>query len=351
MRKIILCLFCSFIGCVVFGQNLTIEETISYINKNLVEGAYLSLSSNGILKYSLSTKDYDLNMSTSPFDYGYSATGKGKSWEEYQREIAKKRTEVSFHILDLSKVDLWNPNEQFSAYNPRVTGFKYLEEWATTLKCKNDKVYHIKKGDCFSINKDGQYRESNHYATNLKIRSKDGFKKSSEKIRNAFLYLLDLAKQNENYAKVEDEDPFAANNFNYQKFDIISTQNSGNIKLTNENGVYYINVKIESISKRFILDSGASDVLISKSLENELISKGILKREDYLPDGLYKIADGSIIKCRRLLIPKLTIGSFTLKNVRATVNSSDSMLLGKSVLDKFKSWKINNLTKELEIEK
>lgn len=83
----------------------------------------------------------------------------------------------------------------------------------------------------------------------------------------------------------------------------------------------------------------------------ELVNKGFLKKEYYVSNGLYKIADGSIVICRRLIIPELTIGGFTLKNVNATVGNGDILLLGKSVLDKFKSWSIDNLKKALKLTK
>lgn len=163
-------------------------------------------------------------------------------------------------------------------------------------------------------------------------------------------YLISLVKSDEKYNKIDD-DPFASTNFNPNGFEIESDKNTDNIPLSKQGGVYHINISIGGETEQFIFDTGASDVLISKNLEKNLISKGFLKKEHYLEDGLYRIADGSIVRMRRLLIPKLKIGNFTLINIEASVTNSDTKLLGKSVLDKFKNWRIDNLTQTLELNK
>lgn len=62
-----------------------------------------------------------------------------------------------------------------------------------------------------------------------------------------------------------------------------------------------------------------------------------------LPDRLYRIADGKVINQRRVLITKLSVGSFSINNIVTSIASEDSpFLLGKNFLDKFKSWSINN---------
>ena len=107
--------------------------------------------------------------------------------------------------------------------------------------------------------------------------------------------------------------------------------------------MFYIEVNIGDIKKQFVLDSGASEISISSNLERELIAKGIIKKEHYLQSALYKIADGSIVTKRRVLIPKIKVGDFELYNIAASVGTSDiPLLLGKSFLDKFTKWSIDN---------
>ena len=93
-------------------------------------------------------------------------------------------------------------------------------------------------------------------------------------------------------------------------------------------------------------------MLINQALERKLINDNILKKEHYLTPALYRIADGSIIEQRRLIIPSVTIGDFTIENVHASVGAGNvPLLLGKSVLDKFSKWSINNLTLSLDVTK
>ena len=173
---------------------------------------------------------------------------------------------------------------------------------------------------------------------------------TNTKFANALKYLISKIKFEKKYNSI-DEDPFSPSNFNPNSLGIQSKNNTGTVSLIKKNGVFNIPILIGGVSKEFVFDTGASDVLISKKLEQKLITKGYLKKEYYLTDGLYRIADGSIIRLRRLLIPELTIGDFTLFNVEASVTNGDTLLLGKSVLDKFKNWNINNLTQTLELKK
>jgi aspartyl protease family protein len=116
--------------------------------------------------------------------------------------------------------------------------------------------------------------------------------------------------------------------------------------------MYHIKVTIGNIERKFVLDSGASDISISEDLENELIKNGVIKRENYKASALYKLADGSIVQKRRLTLPALTIGNVTLTNVSASIGiGSTPLLLGKSFLDRFKSWTIDNSSQILKLEK
>ena len=328
------------------SQNLSIKETIEYINNSLIIGGKIEINNEGILTYTTLTKNYDLNIF---LYYNY-----GADYTKDKQKMETKKSIFKIHISDINEIDLFDPNKN-NKFNRKwgtgLPGTKYLQEWAIKIKCLKDEVHHIKKGDCISVLKNSYDSSKEYYTSEIIIRTKTGHKSSSEKTRNALLYLMDIIKDKSYYNKENDDDPFASKSFNENQFEIKSVNENGKIKLDSRNGVYYINITIGNITRKFILDSGASDVLISKELEKSLIERGFLKKENYLPEGLYKIADGSIIKCRRLLIPKLIIGEFTLFNVKATVNYSDTMLLGKSVLDKFTNWNIDNLNKTLKLTK
>lgn len=337
MKRILFLIFILNVNS-IFSQNLSIEETIKYINEKLNPDNSISLNQQGKLTYIILTKDFD------PY------LNKEETYFLNEKIIlVYHTTKFESHIADLNDISLFDPRQNsLSFVNSRE---QKLKEWAVNIKCKNE-VFHIETGDCIYVIKNSESNKSKFFVSNYKIRTFNGYKTTSEKVRNALFYLLDLAKEKGYDVKEEDEDPFASNNFKSREVINESNGLSGKIQLKSKNGVYNINASIGNITKEFILDTGASDVLISKEYERQLIEKNVLLKENYIFDGLYRIADGSIIKCRRLIIPKMKIGKYTLLNVKASVvNSSNTMLLGKSVLDKFKNWKIDNETKTLELHK
>lgn len=170
----------------------------------------------------------------------------------------------------------------------------------------------------------------------------------NDKVFNAVDYLLAAIEESNKYNR-NDTDPFAPENYNSS----ISVSGSSltKIKLESFGGVYRVWVKIGGTNQYFILDSGASDISLSLDAERELINSGVLKKEHYITPALYRLADGSIIKCRRLILPEMTIGDFKVNNIKASVGVSDSpLLLGRSFLDKFKKWSVDNSTRELLLE-
>ncbi len=123
------------------------------------------------------------------------------------------------------------------------------------------------------------------------------------------------------------------------------------IPLIKSGKTYFINISIGTKRKKYILDSGASDVTIDESTYDQLVQSGVIKVRHKLPDGEYQIADGSIKTYRRTYIPEIQIGNIVIENVVATiVPNGQPLLLGKSLLDNFKTWKIDNLKNTLNVE-
>ncbi|MCM4161924.1 hypothetical protein FHG64_15915 [Antarcticibacterium flavum] len=172
---------------------------------------------------------------------------------------------------------------------------------------------------------------------------------NKDKLFNAFSYLIAIASASEKY-KRNDNDPFAPGNFNISSSEIKNLNNEKNTSLRKSNGVFFVDVSFGILKEEFILDTGASDMLINESIERKLIAENIITKEDYIQPGLYRIADGSIVQCRRLIIPEIKVGSFIVKNVQASVGYGEApLLLGKSFLDKFSSWSVNNQSQTLEL--
>ncbi len=172
-----------------------------------------------------------------------------------------------------------------------------------------------------------------------------------EKVVNAYNYLLQKVRSNPNFNK-DDNDPFSNSKVrNKPTFSSLTQKTIDSVNLKYQGNLSKINISICGITTEMILDSGAEIVTISEDLEQQLIQQKLIAKENYLPPSLFKLADGTIIKARKLVIPYIEIGSYKIKNITCSVmkNNSD-MLLGKIVLNIFKKWSIDNIKHMLILE-
>ncbi|WP_296148344.1 retroviral-like aspartic protease family protein [uncultured Flavobacterium sp.] len=287
------------------SQQLTVSETINYINESLTKNShpyFIDLSSDGYL----TIKYYDYYSSRIAKDYE-----------------PKVRDSYKMHCSEIKIEKKTYPN------------------LCLEFICKNS------IDPCITI--------KTNYADSFSGASKDCHLFSEDnyqcdKLYNAFEYLFSEISESNEYGR-NDDDPFAPQNFSRENI-ILGKNTIQKVKLEKNGGVYKLNVKISELPVNFILDSGASSVSISSTIEKKLASLGAIKKTDYIQPALYKLADGSIIKCRRLFLKNITIGNFTVKNVLACVGESNSpLLLGKSFLDSFSKWSIDNSRQELILEK
>ncbi len=118
-----------------------------------------------------------------------------------------------------------------------------------------------------------------------------------------------------------------------------STQNAlkaylTEIPLEKHGGVYELPVKINGVlTLNFILDTGASEVLIPADVALTLLRTGTISSTDFLPGKTYRLADGSIVESSRLILRELEIGGVKVCQVPASIGSAEaSLLLGQSFL-------------------
>jgi aspartyl protease family protein len=162
------------------------------------------------------------------------------------------------------------------------------------------------------------------------------------KLRNAFVHLLTLTKDNAKYNVIDiqaEKDPFetlvikdTSNNNN------LKTINTNSIPMVKKGGVYEIPVIINgSLKLNFIFDAGASDVSISPDVALTLIRTGTVTNADFLGTETYKFADGSTAKSKVFLLKEIQLGNKKVKNIKASISNSINapLLLGQSVLNKF----------------
>mgnify|MGYP006202167687 CR=1 FL=1 len=102
------------------------------------------------------------------------------------------------------------------------------------------------------------------------------------------------------------------------------------IPLTNSFGSYRLNGEINSIEINFILDSGASESVLSEGLLYRLQELSI-DNIDYLEKGNYILADGSEVFCERIRIKTMKIGDHTINNIVFGIMPTETdNLLGKN---------------------
>lgn len=122
------------------------------------------------------------------------------------------------------------------------------------------------------------------------------------------------------------------------------------VPIKNEGKISKVNIVVGGKAITYIIDSGASDMNINESIEKYLKEIGALRSSDYLTPAKYQLADGSIKEYRRVLLNSVKIGNVTIDLVTANITGDNEvLLLGKSFLNQFSYWKINNETKTLEL--
>jgi clan AA aspartic protease (TIGR02281 family) len=109
------------------------------------------------------------------------------------------------------------------------------------------------------------------------------------------------------------------------------------IQLERQGGTYAVPVQINrAITLKFILDSGASDVLIPADVFLTLLRTGTVSQRDFLDSQIYSLADGSKLKGARFIIRELRVGNQIATDVVASVGPvTGDLLLGLSFLSRF----------------
>lgn len=121
------------------------------------------------------------------------------------------------------------------------------------------------------------------------------------------------------------------------------------IPLSNYLGSYHLDAEINEIDIDFILDTGASESIISNNIMAQ-IQRTSNDNITHLEKSYYILADGSQVYCDRINIKTMKIGNHIIQNVIFGImpNETDN-LLGKNVLDKYKRWSVNKNLNELTL--
>lgn len=121
------------------------------------------------------------------------------------------------------------------------------------------------------------------------------------------------------------------------------------IPLVKQGGVYTLPVRVNNaVTLNFILDSGASEVIIPAGVALRLHHMGALQKDDFLPGRTYVLADGSKLKSPRFNVESMRIGRREISDVTAAITpAGGSLLLGQSLLEKLGVWSFDHRRKVL----
>ena len=117
------------------------------------------------------------------------------------------------------------------------------------------------------------------------------------------------------------------------------------VPFRNQDGVKYVQVKVNGVGFEMIFDTGCSGALISVAEANYLYQKGKLTNEDILGTAQSQIADGSVVENMVVNLREVTINDqISCPNVQATVsgNINAPLLLGNEILDRLATVTIDN---------
>jgi clan AA aspartic protease (TIGR02281 family) len=119
---------------------------------------------------------------------------------------------------------------------------------------------------------------------------------------------------------------------------------SAEIALDSDGQSYSLPVRINGgQTVKFLLDSGASVVVLPSDLVETLTKSGAITAGDALGRDVYVTADGRKHRGTRLMLRQLDVGGHTVTNVIADVAPAKAEpLLGLSFLAKFRSWTLDN---------
>jgi hypothetical protein len=125
---------------------------------------------------------------------------------------------------------------------------------------------------------------------------------------------------------------------------LLAAADQETIRMEESGGVYVVPVRFnDTITLNSIIDSGAADVSVPADIVSTLMRTKTITTEDFLGKQTYVLADGSKVPSQQFRIRSLQFGNKTVHNVVASIASvNGEILLGQSVLKKFKSWSVDN---------
>lgn len=120
------------------------------------------------------------------------------------------------------------------------------------------------------------------------------------------------------------------------------------VDLIFKHGNIFVPVAIGSIELLLHFDTGASDVFLNQETFDKIDKNMILVWEGFLNKKPYLLADGSRVEYPCYMIKEFNFGGRIFTNVSCCVSSERGpMLIGKSILNRFSSYSVDNVNRVL----
>ena len=118
-----------------------------------------------------------------------------------------------------------------------------------------------------------------------------------------------------------------------------------------QGGTFEIPCEVNGLPLQMLFDTGASSVTLSSVEANFMLKNDYLSAKDLGGKEYYRIADGGVTEGTLVTLREVKIGDFVLKNVKASVVTSQKapLLLGQSVMERFGTITIDNIGGKLVI--
>jgi predicted aspartyl protease len=116
------------------------------------------------------------------------------------------------------------------------------------------------------------------------------------------------------------------------------------IPLQRAGGIFVVPAVLnEAVNAQFVIDSGASVVVVPENLVTALRRAGKLSDADFTGTQMAKLANGAVVPSKTFVLRSLSLNGRMLQNISAAVSPANSPpLLGQSFLTRFNSWIIDN---------
>ena len=119
---------------------------------------------------------------------------------------------------------------------------------------------------------------------------------------------------------------------------------------TTDYGVAYVPAVVNGDTLDFLFDTGSYIVMIPRSVADSMIARDALLPEDVIGPSSGIMANGKRLYGIKVNIRSFIFGGIEFKDVEADITESNQFLIGQTLLQRFKSYRIDNVNNSLVAE-